>query len=175
MSKLHKISKETFASLSVRNYRLYFIGQAISLCGTWMQSIGQAWLVLQMTNSGTQLGLVVAMQFLPILILGPWGGLIADRFSRRKILYFTQSASALLALILGILVLTHSVHLWMVYILALCFGLVNAIDNPARQIFIVELVGKDKLTNAVSLNSVENNLSRVIGPARRSKPCRKIR
>ena len=165
MSKLRKISKETFTSLRVRNYRLYFIGQAISLCGTWMQTIGQAWLVLQITKSGTQLGLVVAVQFIPVLFLGPWGGLIADRFSKRKILYFTQSISALLALTLGILVATHSVSLWMVYALAFILGLVNTVDNPTRQTFVTELVGKDKLANAVSLNSIEINLARVIGPA----------
>jgi MFS family permease len=165
MGKLRKISKGTFESLLVRNYRLYFTGQAISLCGTWMQSIGQAWLVLQMTNSGTQLGLVIAAQTIPVLFFGPWGGLIADRFPKRKILYYTQSISALLALILGILVITNSVQLWMVYVLALCLGLVNAVDNPTRQTFIPELVGKEKLTNAVSLNSIEVNLARVIGPA----------
>ena len=165
MSKLKKISKETFSSLRVRNYRLYFIGQAISLCGTWMQSIGQAWLVLQITHSGTQLGLVIAVQTIPMLFLGPWGGVIVDRFPKRKILYFTQSISALLALLLGILVLTHNVHLWMVYVLAFSLGLVNSIDNPARQTFVPELVGKEGLTNAVSLNSIEVNLARVIGPA----------
>ena len=164
-SKLRKIGKETFASLQIRNYRLYFTGQAISMCGTWMQSIGQAWLVLQITNSGTQLGLVIAAQTVPILFLGPFGGLIADRFPKRKILYFTQSVSAFLALTLGVLVLTHSVHLWMVYVLALCLGLVNTVDNPTRQTFIMELVGKEKITNAVSLNSVEVNLARVVGPA----------
>ena len=165
MGKLHKIGKETFASLLVRNYRLYFTGQAISLCGTWMQSIGQAWLVLQMTNSGTQLGFVIAVQTIPILFLGPWGGLIADRFSKRRKLYYTQSISAFLALLLGVLVITNSVQLWMVYVLAFCLGLVNAVDNPTRQTFIPELVGKEKLTNAVSLNSIEINLARVVGPA----------
>ncbi len=165
LRKIKKISKETFSSLEVRNYRLYFIGQAISLCGTWMQSIGQAWLVLQITHSGTQLGLVIAAQTVPILFLGPWGGLIADRFPKRKLLFFTQSISALLALLLGALVLYHSVQLWMVYMLAFSLGLVNTIDNPTRQTFIMELVGKEKLTNAVSLNSIEVNLARVVGPA----------
>lgn len=165
MTQLRRISKETFASLRIRNYRLYFIGQAISLSGTWMQTIGQAWLVLEMTHSGTQLGLVTAVQFIPMLILGPWGGLIADRFPKRKVLYCTQSASALLAVTLGVLVETHNVHLWMVYVLALGLGLVNAVDNPTRQTFVTELVGRDKLANAVSLNSVQINLARVIGPA----------
>ena len=163
--KLKNIGKGTFDSLSVRNFRLYFIGQAVSLCGTWMQTIGQAWLVLQMTGSGTELGLVVACQFVPVLFLGPWGGLIADRFAKRKILYFTQSVSAVLALLLGVLVLTHVATLWMVYVLAFASGLVNVLDNPARQTFIMELVGKEKITNAVSLTSVQVNLARVIGPA----------
>lgn len=165
MQKIRKISKETFASLRIRNYRLYFTGQAISLSGTWMQTIGQAWLVLKLTNSGTQLGLVTAVQFLPMLLLGPWGGLIVDRFPKRKLLYFTQSVSAVLALIFAVLVLTQAVRLWMVYILALCLGLVNTIDNPTRQTFVTELVGNERLANAISLNSIQINLARVLGPA----------
>ncbi len=164
MQKIKQISTTMFASLSVRNYRLYFTGQAISLSGTWMQTIGQTWLVLKITGSGTALGLVTALQFLPILFLGPWGGLIADRFSKRRILYVTQTVSAILALILGVLVLTNTVQLWMIDILAFSLGLVNTIDNPTRQAFVMEMVGKDKLTNAVSLNSAEVNLARVIGP-----------
>jgi MFS family permease len=163
--KIKKISQRTFASLKIRNYRLYFFGQAVSLCGTWMQTIGQTWLVLQITKSGTQLGLIVAAQFLPVLFFAPFGGIVADRFDKRKILYFTQSASAMLALVLGILVATGSVQLWMVYVLAILLGCVNTIDNPARQTFIFEMVGKDSLQNAVSLNSTQVNLARVIGPA----------
>ncbi len=165
MENILKLNRQTFSSLKIRNYRLYFIGQAISLIGTWMQTIGQSWLVLKLTGSGTALGLVAAFQFLPILLLGPWGGVIADRFSKRKLLYFTQTASGILALILGILVATNSVQLWMVYTLALALGLVNTIDNPTRQVFVTEMVGKDHLSNALSLNSVEINLARVIGPA----------
>ncbi len=130
-----------------------------------MQTIGQTWLVLQITKSGTQLGLIVAAQFLPVLFFAPFGGIVADRFDKRKILYFTQSASAMLALVLGILVATGSVQLWMVYVLAILLGCVNTIDNPARQTFIFEMVGKDSLQNAVSLNSTQVNLARVIGPA----------
>lgn len=130
-----------------------------------MQTIGQSWLVLVITHSGTQLGLVTAVQFVPILFFGPWGGVVADRFDKRKLLYFTQSAAAVLALILGILVATATVQLWMIYILAAALGLVNALDNPARQTFIMEMVGKDNLSNAVSLNSTQVNLARVIGPA----------
>ena len=166
LDKLKKYWRETFASIiKIRNFRLYFIGQAISLCGTWMQTIGQAWLVLKITNSGVQLGFVIAVQFIPILILGAWGGVITDRFPKRKLLYFTQTSAGVLALILGILVWTGSVQLWMVYVLALLLGLINVIDNPTRQTFIVEMVGKDQLTNAVSLNSTQVNLARVVGPA----------
>ena len=163
--KIKKISQQTFASLKIHNYRLYFFGQAVSLCGTWMQTIGQTWLVLEMTHSGTQLGLITAAQFLPMLFFSPLGGIVADRFNKRKILYFTQTAAAILALALGILVATSTVQLWMVYVLAVLLGCVNTIDNPARQTFIFEMVGKDSLQNAISLNSTQVNLARVIGPA----------
>ena len=156
--------KRTFASFEVPNFRLYFIGQGISLCGTWMQTIAMSWLVLQMTHSGTQLGFVTAAQFVPMLVLGVWGGVIADRFDKRHILYFTQTAMGILALILGLLVVTHSVHLWMVYLLAASFGLVQVVDNPSRQTFVVEMVGRDRLKNAVTLNSTVVNAARIIGP-----------
>jgi MFS family permease len=164
MPQKTKIS-QTLSSLKIRNFRLYIIGQFISSTGTWMQSIGQAWLVLKLTNSGTALGFVIALQCLPILIIGPWGGVITDRFLKRNLLFITQSLAGILALILGILVLTNSVQIWMIYLLALGLGLVNAIDNPARQTFIPEMVDKENLMNAVSLNSIQTNLSRVIGPA----------
>jgi MFS family permease len=157
--------RRTFSSLRIWNFRLYFIGQAISLSGTWMQTIGQSWLVLQISGSGTALGFITALQFLPILVLGPLGGVVADRFSKRTILYSTQSAAGALALMLGVLVSTGSVRLWMVGILAVCLGLVNTVDNPSRQTFVIEMVGKEQLQNAVSLNSVLVNLARVIGPA----------
>lgn len=130
-----------------------------------MQSVAQAWLVLKLTNSGSALGIVSALQFFPILFLGPVGGVIADRFSKRKILYFTQSAAGILALILGTLVAINRVTLWMVYVLAFCLGVVNLVDNPTRQTFVIEMVGKDELRNAVTLYSSLVNLSRVIGPA----------
>src|ERR1035437_3621327 len=117
-SHLRHFSQETFSSLHIRNYRLYYIGQIISTSGTFMQSIAQAWLVLKLTNSGTALGLTTAFQYVPILILGPYGGVIADRFSKRKILYITQTISGVLALILGLLVATSLVKVWMVYVLA---------------------------------------------------------
>ncbi len=156
--------KRTFGSLKVRNFRLFVIGQAISLSGTWMQTIGLSWLVLEMTHSGTQLGLVIAAQFLPILLFGVWGGLIADRFDKRHILYFTQSTFGILALILGLLVLSGGIQLWMVYIIALALGLVNVIDMPSRQSFVMEMVGPQLIKNAVTLNSTMTNMARLIGP-----------
>ncbi|MCJ7621954.1 MAG: MFS transporter, partial [Anaerolineaceae bacterium] len=162
---LRKISNENFSSLHIRNYRLYYFGQVISTSGTFMQSVAQTWLVLKLTNSGAALGLAAALQYLPILILGPYGGLIADRFPKRKILYFTQSLAGVLALILGVLVATNLVKVWMVYILAFCLGLNNVFDNPTRQTFYIELVGPDHLRNAVTLYSTLVNLARIIGPA----------
>ncbi len=161
--RLH--SRETFSSLYVRNYRLYYIGQIISTSGTFMQSVAQAWLVLKLTNSGTALGITSALQYVPVLVLAPYGGVIADRFPKRRILYFTQSISGILALMLGALVATNLVQVWMVYILAFCLGMVNVFDNPARQTFYVEMVGSENLRNAVTLYSSLVNLSRVIGPA----------
>ncbi len=162
---LQQHAHRMFESLKVRNYRLYFIGQTISLCGTWMQGVAMGLLVLRMTGSGTVLGLVVALQFAPILLLGPYGGLLAGRVSKRKMLVWTQSAAGLLALILGVLVATGMVQLWMIYVLALGLGIVNALDNPVRQTFVHELVGHRLLGNAVTLNSIIVNLSRVVGPA----------
>ncbi|HUI90516.1 MAG TPA: MFS transporter [Anaerolineales bacterium] len=162
---LRERSLETFSSLYVRNYRLYYIGQIISTSGTFMQSVAQAWLVLKLTNSGTALGITSALQYVPILVLGPYGGVVADRFSKRKILYFTQSLSGILALILGGLVLANIVQVWMVYILAFGLGMVTVFDNPTRQTFYIELVGAENLRNAVTLYSSLVNLARVIGPA----------
>lgn len=155
----------TFASLSARNYRLFFTGQAVSLVGTWTQSVAQSWLVLTLTGSGSALGITVALQSLPMVLLAPYGGVLADRFSKRRLLFITQIAMALCALTLGILVATGAVRLWMVFILALAQGAANAVDNPTRQSFIHELVNVESLRNAVTLNSLEVNLSRVIGPA----------
>ncbi len=156
---------KTFRSLQVRNYRLYFFGQIVSVSGTWMQSVGQAWLVLQLTGSGVALGSVVALQFLPMLLAGAWGGVLADRFDKRRILLVTQSSDAVLALTLGILVATGAVELWMVFALAFLLGLVNLADMPARQAFVTEMVGSENVANAVSLNSVVVNAGRIVGPA----------
>lgn len=157
--------RRTFASLAVRNFRLYFIGQGVSLCGTWMQMVGLSWLVLQLTHSGTQLGLVTAAQFLPILVLGIFGGVIVDRFNKRRILYTTQALMGMLALLLGLLVLSGHIQLWMVYTIALGLGLVTVVDAPARQSFVFEMVGGERLRNAVTLNSTIANSARVIGPS----------
>jgi MFS family permease len=155
----------TFSALKVRNFRLFIFGQGISLCGTWIQTVAVSWLVLKLTHSGTQLGLVLAAQFLPVLLFGVWGGVIADRFSKRRILYCTQVAAGVLALILGLLVVTHSAQLWMVYTLAIGLGFVNVVDNPTRQSFVIEMVGKENLKNAITLNSTLVNMARVVGPS----------
>ena len=163
--KIKAYWKETFSSFEVHNYRLYFVGQGISLTGTWMQTIAQTWLVLELTHSGTAIGLLVAAQFLPVLLLGPIGGVIADRFPKRKLLYVTQSAAMLLALVLGTLVATRVVQLWMVFVLAVLLGLVTVFDNPARQTFVVEMVGPERLANAVTLNGIAVNAARIVGPS----------
>jgi MFS family permease len=155
----------TFSSLTIRNYRLWVVGQGISLSGTWMQTVAQGLLVLQLTGSGTALGLVTALQTIPVLLFGPWGGVVADRFPKRRILYVTQAVSAILGLLLGTLVATGAVRIEMVYLLALCLGAVSAVDNPTRQAFVLEMVGKEEIVNAISLNSTEINLARVVGPA----------
>ena len=159
------LAGRTFRSLRVRNYRLYFFGQIVSLTGTWMQSVAQAWLVLSLTGSGLALGLTAGLQFGPILFGGPWGGVVADRSDKRKVLIATQTASALIALTLGLLVVTGAVRLWMVYVLAFLLGTVNLVDMPTRQSFVMEMVGRDEIANAVSLNSVLVNTGRVVGPA----------
>ncbi|HVL25161.1 MAG TPA: MFS transporter [Thermomicrobiales bacterium] len=156
--------RRTFASLSVRNYRLFFMGQAISLSGTWMQTVAQGLLVLELTGSGTALGLVTALQALPVLLFGAWGGVTADRWPKRNILYVTQSVAGVASLLVGALVITDHVQLWMIYALATVLGFVKVFDNPTRQTFVREMVGRDRLTNAVALNSTEMNLARVIGP-----------
>ena len=165
MTAVRAAVHQTFSSLRIRNYRLYFVAQLISVSGTWMQTVAQAWLVLHLTGSGVDLGVVVGLQFLPMLLFGPFGGLVADRMNKRRLLYATQTAGGLLALALGILVVSHTVQLWQVYLLAGLLGVVNVFDNPARQTFVMEMVGRDDLPNAVSLNTVVMNASRVVGPA----------
>jgi len=159
-----QFSSRTFAALSVRNFRLYFIGQLISVSGTWMQSVAQGWLILQLTGSSVDLGIAVALQYLPMLFLGSYGGLIADRYDKRTILYFTQAGAGLLAVLLGVLVTTHHVHPSTVYAVSFGLGVVNLFDVPARQAFVQQMVGRDLIANAVSLNSVLMNSGRIIGP-----------
>ncbi len=154
-----------FRSLRIRNYRLYASGQLISLTGTWMQRVAQDWLVLTLTNSGTALGIVTALQFGPSLLLGLWGGVLADRSDKRKLLLVTQSALALLALALGLLDVGGVVRYWHVLVLALALGIITAVDTPVRQSFVVEMVGREELVNAVAINSTIFNVGRVAGPA----------
>ena len=156
----------TFASLSVRNYRIYATGAFISNIGTWMGRVAQDWLVLtELTDhSSAALGIVTGLQFLPFLLLAPWAGMIADRFPKRRTLLVTQSAMAVSSLVLGALVVTNTAELWMVYAIALFSGVATALDNPARQSFVSEMVPRDLLSNAVALNSASFNAGRLIGP-----------
>jgi MFS family permease len=156
----------TFASLDIRNYRIYASGAFISNIGTWMGRVAQDWLVLtELTDhSSTALGIVTGLQFLPFLLLAPWAGMIADRYPKRRILAITQTSLALSSLALGLLVVTGSAELWRVYAIALFTGVATAVDNPARQTFVSEMVPRDKLANAVSLNSASFNAGRLVGP-----------
>ncbi|HWF15683.1 MAG TPA: MFS transporter [Acidimicrobiales bacterium] len=164
--RVREAGRRTFRAISVRNYRLYFTGQVISVSGTWMQTVAQAYLILfLLRGTGLDVAIATSLQFLPLLLFGPFGGLIADRLDKRKVLYATQGVAGVLALIFGLLVATHSATLFEVYLLAAGLGFVNLFDNPARQTFVSEMVGLDLLPNAVSLNSVLMNSARVIGPA----------
>lgn len=154
-----------FSSLTVRNYRWYFGGQSISVAGTWMQTLALSFLVLHLTGSGTDLGLSIAARFLPILLLGPFGGLVADRYDKRRLLYFTQSAQAAVAVVFTILTAFDAATMPLVILLALALGALGVLDNPARQSMIGEMVPREHLANAVTLSSVSVNLSRVLGAA----------
>ena len=165
MSLAEAATRRTFRSLRVRNYRLFFFGQLVSLTGTWMQQVGQDWLVLRLTDQALPLGVTLALQFAPMLVLGAWAGVVADRLDKRRLLLATQAAMAALALVLGVLTATGVVRLWMVYVLALLLGCATAFDMPTRQAFVSEMVGPDRVTNAVGLNSAVFNSARVVGPA----------
>jgi MFS family permease len=165
MTRLKGIGRVTFAAFAIPNYRRYISGQSISLIGTWMQMAAQSWLVLTITRSATTLGLIVALQTLPVLLLGPYGGVIADRVDKLRLMTVLQVAMGVQALVLGVLTVTGSVRLWEIGVLAALLGLNNAFENPARQSFMLEMVGPENLRNAVSLNSVLVNVARVIGPA----------
>jgi MFS family permease len=165
MSRVRALGRDTFRSLEQRNFRLYCFGQVVSASGTWMQTIAQAWLILRITHSGLMLGITTALQFLPMLLAGSWGGVVADRFDKRRLLVVTQVSAGLLALALGVITLAGAAAVWNVWLLAFMLGCVSVVDNPARQTFVVEMVGRDDLPNAVALNSVIINTSRVVGPA----------
>src|SRR3954447_23060048 len=155
-----------FSSLAVRNYRLFASGQVVSLTGTWMQRVAQDWLVLNLShNSGTAIGVTTGLQFAPVLFFGLYGGVIADRFPKRRTLVMTQILMGIFALSLGLLDATGAVQLWHVYALAASLGVASAIDAPVRQAFVTELVGPSLLPNAVGLNSANFNIARVLGPA----------
>jgi len=160
-----RVLQTSFSSLKHRNFRLFWLGQCVSLIGTWMQNIGQSWLVLQLTHSPLKLSIVTMIQFLPMMLFSLYAGTLIDRFSKRKILIFTQTSMLLLATALATLTYFNVVQYWHVLILALLLGIVNTIDMPTRQSFFVELVGKEDLMNAIALNSSIFNLARIIGPA----------
>jgi MFS family permease len=165
MTRVKRAGRATFAALAVPNYRRYYGGQSISLIGTWMQMTAQSWLVFTLTHSSTMLGVIVALQTLPVLVLGPYGGVIADRVDKRRLMIALQSVMGVQALVLGLLTVTGSVRVWEIGVLAALLGLNNAFENPSRQSFMMELVGPEHLRNAVSLNSVLVNVARSIGPA----------
>ncbi|KDN78740.1 MFS transporter [Streptomyces olindensis] len=154
-----------FSSLKVRNYRLFFMGQVVSNIGTWMQRIAQDWLVLSLTGSSAAVGITTALQFLPMLLFGLYGGVLVDRLRKRPTLLVTQSSMALTAIALAVLTLTGHVQVWHVYVAAFAVGLATVVDNPARQSFVSELVGPKQLQNAVSLNSANFQSARLVGPA----------
>lgn len=155
----------SLAALEVRDYRLYLSSQMVATTGLWMQRIAQDWLVLELTGSVTAVGVAVALQFLPVLLFGMWGGVLADRYPKRTILIITQSAAAVMALTLGTLALTGAIQAWHVFVVATALGFVTVVDNPTRQVFVSELVGQTHIRNAVSLNSSVFQLGALVGPA----------
>jgi MFS family permease len=163
--RLRAAGRMTFAAMVVPNYRRYVSGQSVSLIGTWMQMIAQSWLVLTLTHSSIALGAIVAVQTLPVLVLGPYGGVIADRVDKRRLMVALQTLMGVQALVLGVLTITGAIRFWEIGVLAGLLGLNNAFENPSRQSFILELVGPEHLRNAVSLNSVLVNVARAVGPA----------
>lgn len=156
--------RRSFDSLAVPNYRRYFIGQIVSLSGNWMQMVAEVWLILSLTGSGLAVGTTTALQFLPILLFGAWGGVLADRFPKRRLLMVTQALMALPALALLAIVTAGTVAPWMVFVLVFVRGTINAVDNPTRQSFTIEMVGPERVVNAVSLNSVLVQSARLVGP-----------
>ena len=163
MTSVMAIGRRTFSALAIPNYRRYFFGQSTSLIGTWMQSVAQSWLVFTLTHSPTAIGFVLALQTLPVLFLGPYGGVIADRVNKRRFLILLQSLMGVQALVLGLLVVTHAAMFWEICVLAVILGLNNCFENPSRQAFMLEMVGADHVRNAVSLNSTMVNAARAVG------------
>ena len=161
----NRLRSQTFRALGTRNYRLYFTGQAVSRAGMWVQLVAENWLVVQLGGSGTALGITTALQFTPLLVFGAWGGVLVDRSDKRTVLTVTQTAAGLLALTTGLLALTGLIQIWMVWIAALLLGCVQAVDDPARQAFTMELAGPTVVTNAVALNNVAATAARAVGPA----------
>ncbi|MGH7691158.1 MAG: MFS transporter [Candidatus Dormibacteria bacterium] len=159
------LTSRTFGSLATRNFRLFFAGQLVSVTGTWLQSTAQAWLILELTHSPLMLGLLVTVQFLPNLLLQPLGGVVADRLSKREVLIATQSCFAAVAAVLGIATGLGAARTWEVFVVVAFFGLINVVDGPTRQAFVTEMVGPQRLPNAVALNSMVFNAARVVGPA----------
>ncbi|MGH3317297.1 MAG: MFS transporter [Nocardioidaceae bacterium] len=155
----------TLRSLRNRNYRLFLAGHAVSVIGTWMQRVAQDWLVLELTDSAVAVGVATALQFVPMLLFGLWGGVLVDRIDRRRLIMWTQTFSALLAGVLAVVVLIDAVELWMVFALALALGAVTVLDNPARHAFVAELVGPDDYVNGQALASTVHNTGRLVGPA----------
>jgi MFS family permease len=153
-----------FAALAAANFRRYVSGQALSLIGTWVETVAQALLVLRLTHSGVLLGLTTAARYAPILVLSPYAGLLVDRYSKRHVLLATQVGLGLVSAVLGVAVLTGDVRLWQIIVLGVLFGILSAVDNPARQAFVQEVVGRDLVRNAVTLNTTTVNVARVIGP-----------
>jgi MFS family permease len=155
----------TFRALRHRNFQLFFSGQIISLVGTWMQTVAQSWLIYRLTGSGALLGLLGFVGQMPIFVLSPLAGLVADRWPRQKVVIATQTSSMALAFILAALTMTHRILVWEIIVLATLLGIINAFDVPARQSFLIEMVGREDLLNAIALNSSMFNGARVAGPA----------
>jgi MFS family permease len=166
MATARALTSTTFRSLRTRNFRLFFVGQGVSLCGTWMQTIALGWLVLHLSdNSGIAIGAVIALQFVPTLLFGAWGGVLADRFDKRILLVITAVIMTVVAATLGALTLSGVIELWMVFAIVLVAGCAQAVDNPTRLSFVSEMTGPEALPNAVGLNSALFQIARIVGPA----------
>jgi MFS family permease len=165
MTRMKLVAGDTFRSLHVRNFRLFFIGQLTSMVGTWLEMVAITWLVFRLTNSGVALGLVTALEFLPLLLFGAWGGLVADRIDRHRFMLFTQCSYAVLATLLAVLVVTDHINVGMLYGFSFVWGMLTALDNPTRRALVIDMVDKKDLPNAVGLNTAVMTGSRIVGPA----------